>query len=241
MLALPSPHNPGRGFTGALALLAAAAMTYAQAADTNQANFLPERVVSDNTVISQNDPPVEIKLPDSVKYVGSDRFLLTDPKLGDFDACELHVFIDSNDGQTVHKFYWIQFEAYLPGHPELHLTYDSPRHVTIGGLDFYVDTNVSAATNVPKPGSDGAHFYSLLASRGYRHEDHMSVRLVHLVDATKRKELMIIYAESLAPTGYTAAQLADGGTEHAKWAAIAGGLIRRAEQAIVIRPVQPNK
>ena len=35
----------------------------------------------------------------------------------------------------------------------------------------------------------------------------MDVRLVHLLDAEKRKELMIIYGEDLASTGFTAADL----------------------------------
>jgi hypothetical protein len=56
---------------------------------------------------------------------------------------------------------------------------------------------------------------------------------VHL-DATRRKELMIIYSENLAQTGYTALQLKDGGKDHEKWAAIEDGLIRRAEQGITI-------
>ena len=32
------------------------------------------------------------------------------------------------------------------------------------------------------------------------------VRLVHLLDEQKRRELMIIYGENLAPTGFTAAE-----------------------------------
>ena len=35
----------------------------------------------------------------------------------------------------------------------------------------------------------------------------MYVRLVHLLDDQKRKELMIIYGEDLAPTGHTVADL----------------------------------
>lgn len=194
-----------------------------------------ERVVLHNTVISRHDPTVEIKLPGFVHYVGTDRFLLSDPKIGNFDACELYIFVDSDQDRDVRKFYWIQFEGYLPAHPSLHYTYDSPRHATIGGLDFYVDTELSSPTKPPKPGSDGARFRSLLASKGYRRGDMMGVRLVHLVDSMKRKELMIIYGESLAPTGYSAAQLAEGGAEHSKWAAIADGLIQRAEQSISIR------
>lgn len=197
----------------------------------------PERAVVDDTVISSRDPAVEIKLPRSVHYVGSDRFLLTDPQLGDFDDCELYAFVDSDGNRRVRKFYWVQFEGYLPNQPTLHYTYDSPRHTTIGGLDFYVDTGVSSPLKPPKAGSDGAHFYSLLASQGYQRDDMMSVRLVHLIDSTKRRELMIIYAESLAPTGYTAVQLQEGGAEHAKWTAMADGLTRRAVQSLTITSV----
>ena len=195
----------------------------------------PERVVRDHSVISRHDPAAEIKLPDTFRYVGADRFLLTDPSLGDFDDCELHAFVELDNARTIHAFYWVQFEAYLPDHPHLQHTYNSPRHTTIGGLDFYVDTWVSVGTTTPEQGSDEAHFYSLLASHGYRRDDLMSVRLVHL-DPTRRKELMIIYSENLAPTGYTALQLKDGGNnhDHGKWAAIEDRLIRRAEQGIIL-------
>jgi len=105
----------------------------------------------------------------------------------------------------------------------------------IGGLDFYVDAWVSAGTTMPAQGSDEAHLDTLLASHGYRRADLMSVRLVHL-DATKRKELMVIYSENLARTGYTAPQLTHGGKDHSKWAAIEDRLIRRAEHGITIKP-----
>jgi hypothetical protein len=185
-------------------------------------------------VISPRDPEVRITVPSSAHYVGTDRFVLSDPKLGKFDDCELFSFVDSDDGRHVRKFYWIQFEAYLPDHPHLHHTYDSPRHAEISGLDFYVDTWVSPATHPPGPGSDEAHFYALLGSYGYRRGDFISVRLVHLIDA-KRKEVMIIYAESLAGTGFAAAQLATGGSKHAEWTAIEKRLIGRAERSITIR------
>jgi hypothetical protein len=194
----------------------------------------PERTVSDNTVVSQRDPAVSIKLPSSAQYVGADRFLLHDPSLGAFDDCELHAFVESPDGHSVHTLYWVQFEAYMPSQPSLHHTYDSPRHLTIGGLDFYLDTWVSSASKAVNPDSDDGHLEALLASRGYQRADSMSVRLVHLTDATKRKELMIIYTESLAPTGYAAAQLKEDGANRAAWTAIEEGLIRRARQSLTI-------
>jgi hypothetical protein len=192
-----------------------------------------ERFVVGHTVVSRRDPAVSIKLPDSVHYVGSDQFTFSKPELGAFDAAELFAFADAGKDGHIRKYIWVQFEGYLPGHPDLHFTYDSPKHVTIGGLDFYEDIGVTSPKPL-KPGTDSKHFYSLLASHGYQRGDLMWVRLVHLLDATKRKELMIIYAESLAPTGYTARQLDEGGSDHSKWAAIAAALSRRAIQSIQI-------
>jgi hypothetical protein len=192
-----------------------------------------ERLVTNTTVVSRRDPAVEIKLPSSVHYVGSDRFTFSKPELGAFDAAELFAFADAGKDGHIRKYIWVQFEGYLPGHPDLHFTYDSPKHVTIGGLDFYEDIGVASPKPL-KPGSDSKHFYSLLAAHGYKRGDLMWVRLVHLLDDTKRKELMIIYAESLAPTGYTAQQLDQGGSEHSQWAAMAAALSRRAIQSIQI-------
>jgi len=194
----------------------------------------PARFEANNTVVSQRDPALKIKLPNSFHYVGTDRFFLAQPKLGNVEQAELYAFVDAPDGHHVRRYVWIQFEGYLPGHPELHMTYDSPQHVSIGGLDFYQDEGVGFAAHVQKPGSDGDRFYSLLASHGYQRGDLMWVRLVHLLDASKRKELMIIYAESVDGTGFTATQLDKGGAEYSKWAAIADGLARRAEQSIKI-------
>jgi hypothetical protein len=156
-----------------------------------------ERVVLRNTVVSRRDPAVEIKLPAFVHYVGKDAFCSLTPRSETSTLASFMPSSISDQGRRVRKFYWIQFEGYLPAHPDLHYTYDSPRHATIGGLDFYVDTSLSSPTKPPKPGSDGARFYSLLASNGYRRDDLMAVRLVHLVDTMKRKELMIIMPKVL--------------------------------------------
>ncbi len=128
----------------------------------------------------------------------------------------------------------MQFEGYLPSKPDLHHTYDSPRHVTIGGLDFYVDTEVVPSDAKSKPGSDGEHIRSLIRARGYKlPAERISVRLVHLLDA-KRKELMIIYVEDLATTGLPAADLKEGGQARDQWSAIVKGLLERAQKKIAI-------
>jgi hypothetical protein len=52
------------------------------------------------------------------------------------------------------------------------------------------------------------------------------------LDEQKRKELMIIYGEDVAPTGFTTAELLPGGKAYGQWPAIEKGLIERAEKTL---------
>lgn len=193
----------------------------------------PERkVVNNNIVISDHDPKARIELPKSVWYVGVDRFVLQD-----IADCELYAFVEIDDQKNVQRLYWIQFEEYLPSKPELHHQYDSPRHMTIGGFRFYVDTWVKRLNENITAGSDEDHITALILSRGYNLPAGMiSARLVHLLDEQKRKELMIIYSESLKPTGFAAADLKKGGKAENLWLTLEDDLLVRARQQIKIEP-----
>ena len=191
----------------------------------------PERKVEGNVIISARDPEVRIELPKSVTYAGADRWVLYD-----IADCEVHVFIDADAQKNVQRLYWLQFEAYIPSKPELHHTYDSPRHINIGGMDFFVDTWVRPKDAPTRADSDREHVQALIRAKGYKMPaGMMDVRLVHLLDESKRKELMIIYGEDLASTGLTAADLQEGGKAHDRWPAIEKGLIERAQQKIAIK------
>jgi ketosteroid isomerase-like protein len=190
----------------------------------------PERKIDHNAIISERDPKVRIELPGSVQHVGADRWILYE-----IADCELHAFVEADKQKNVQRLYWIQFESYVPSRPELHHEYDSPRHATIGGLDFYVDTWTSSQDDKSKPGSDGEHIRKLIASQGYKMPANaMYVRLVHLLDEAKRKELMIIYSEDLGPTGFSAADLNKGGKAQDQWPALEKDSIERAKQKIVL-------
>lgn len=205
------------------------ALVVAASALAGDALAPPERTVTGNTVTSQRDPKVTLRLPTSAKYCGADRWVLYD-----IADCELHAFVDA-DEQKVKRFYWIQFEQYLATKPDLHHQYDSPRHETIGGLDFYVDTWVRTAAEKSKPGSDGEHFRALVSRNGYKlPPEAMCVRLVHLLDPERRKELMIIYGEDLSSTRLSAHELGKDGRAHDEWPKIEQGLIDRAKKAIVL-------
>jgi hypothetical protein len=192
----------------------------------------PDRIVTGNVLVSERDPKIRIELPKPVHYVGADRFVLYD-----IADCELHAFVEADSDKNVQRLYWVQFEGYLPNKPDLHYTYDSPRHATIGGLDFYIDTSVRNQTDSTTSGSDREHILALIRSKGYKlPAGMMSVRLVHLLDEQKRKELMIIYSEDIAPTGSTATDLKPGGKAHDQWPAIERSLIERAEKSLQIQP-----
>ena len=192
---------------------------------TGASSMFPERKAEGNVLTSERDPKVRIRLPESVQYVGADRWVLYD-----IADCELHAFVEADPEKNVQRLYWVQFEGYLPTKPELAHQYDSPRHVQIGGLDFFVDTWVKSNDARQKPGSDGEHIRALIRAKGYKlPAGMMCVRLVHLLDEQKRKELMIIYGEDVSPTGCTAADLDSGGKAHNdRWPAIEKGLIERA-------------
>ena len=188
----------------------------------------PDRKVSGSSISSTRDPNVEIHLPEAAQYVGADRWTLYD-----IADCELHAFVEADAAKNVQRLYWIQFEGYLPSKPDLAHTYDSPRHTTIGGLDFYVDTWPRADGDETRRGSDREHIEALIRAKGYKMPAGMMyVRLVHLLDEKKRKELMIIYGEDLAATGFTAGDLKEGGKSRDRWPEFERGLITRAETAI---------
>jgi hypothetical protein len=165
-----------------------------------------------------------------VQYVGADRWILYE-----IADCELHAFVEADEQKNVRRLYWIQFEGYVPSRPELHHKYDSPRRATIGGLDFYVDTWTSSPNDKSNPGSDSEHIRRLIASRGYTMPANaMCVRLVHLLDEAKRKELMIIYGEDLEPLGFSAVDVNKGGKAYDQWPTLEKGLIDRAKEKIVL-------
>jgi len=165
-----------------------------------------------------------------VHYVGADRWTLYDVA-----DCELHAFVEADGQKTVQRLYWVQFEGYIPTKPDLKYQYDSPRHRKIGSLDFSVDTVVRANSGQMRAGSDREHIETLIRARGYKMPAGMMyVRLVHLLDEQKRKELMIIYGEELTPTGFTAGDLQEGGKAYGHWPAIANALVERAVKKIAI-------
>jgi hypothetical protein len=190
----------------------------------------PEREVKGNRLISKRDPAITLQVPHSALYLGAERW-----DLYDVADCELHLFVEAYPDKTVKAMYWIQFEAYLPSNEHTY-DYSKDAPLTFAGRPFRKSSSFGPTNNTPRAGGDGERTRQMLARAGYNlPAERMSVRLVHLLDESRRKELMIIYAEDLAPSGYTAAQLLDGKEPRPEWKNIEQGLVERAMKRIKLR------
>jgi hypothetical protein len=183
------------------------------------------RSVKGQVLTSTKTPVVRIEFDQGFKYAGGHSFILYDVA----DA-EQHFFVDADKEGRIKRMYWAQFEGYLPSNTHTY-RYKVNKTASIGGLEFIADAyarNIKA--NPGRPDSDGARARAFLESKGYRmaSDDVLSQRLVHLIDDSKREELMIIYIEDLSGMGLTAADLAEGGRAAVRWGEISNGLLERA-------------
>jgi hypothetical protein len=183
------------------------------------------RTVAGQVLTSKDTPAARIEFDKAFKYVGSQSFVLYSVA-----NAEQHFFVDADKDGRIKRFFWIQFEGYLPSNTHVY-NYQSSKIVRAGGFDFFADSFAwSIAGAEPRPDSDGAKARAFLAAKGFKmaSTEVLGQRLVHLVDEAKRNELMIIYAEDLSGTGLTAADLNEGGSARGRWPEIAQGLLDRA-------------
>jgi len=187
-----------------------------------------QRTVTANVIVSASSPRLRIELPKQARYLGADRWLLYD-----IADCEAHVFVEADAHKVVRRLYWVQFEGYVPGRPDLKYDYGSDPVRRIHGIDFHVRTRSGPTDEPARAGSDTEHVRQLMHAAGYAMPpDMMNVRLVHLLDATERSELMIIYAESASVAGIAGPDLVSGGKGSERWLAVDPAIVQRAAKRI---------
>lgn len=190
------------------------------------------RSVSGNELVSNRDPRVVMRFHADFDYLGGQQFVL----YGVADT-EQYFFAESDENENLKSFFWVQFEAYLPDNSYTYDYDDSPGRLQLGDFDFYVDTEVVASdpNRKQRRGTDGAMMRQFLASKGFTLPlNFLYARLVHLTDATNRKELMVIYIEDLAPQGMTPAELQEGGASADRWPLVENAMLERIRQAMVV-------
>ncbi len=201
-----------------------------------QSNPPMARTVSGRVLKSKDTPAVRIEFDKAFKYAGGHSFVLYNVA-----NAEQHFFVDADKDGNIRRFYWIQFEGYLPTNTHTY-NYKSPKIVNIGGWDFFADAYPrSLKGDTGRPDSDGNRARAFLAGKGFKmaSTEVVSQRLVHMVDETKQSELMIIYLEDLSLLGdakLTAADLGEGGSARAQWPAIAQGVLERAQKYMKLTP-----
>ncbi|HKQ05220.1 MAG TPA: hypothetical protein VJ464_08825 [Blastocatellia bacterium] len=192
----------------------------------------PARKVKGQVLTSPATPAVRLEFGKDFKYVGHQEFILYDVA-----HAEQHFFVDADKDGRIKRFYWVQFEGYLPGNTHTY-RYKSNQTVDIGGLAFFADAAArNMKINVSRPDSDGSRARAFLESKGYRmaSDEMLWQRLVHLVDESRRDELMIIYMEDLTPTGLRASDLWRGGRAESQWDDMAKALLDRAVKSLKLR------
>ena len=175
---------------------------------------VPLREVKGDTLISPADPTASFTFDEAFHYAGGQAIDIL--KVA---GAEQYFFIDAAADHSIRRFYWIQFEHY---YPSITHTYDysgiTQKPVDLGRLAFMGDVRVSPDyfTMDDRPGSDSKAAADFLRARGYKLDGtFVSLRLFHLPDTTKRRELMIIYGEIL-PKGASEKSVTAGITARAQ-------------------------
>ncbi len=172
------------------------------------------RQVSKGTLTSPSDPAASFAIDAAFHYVGGQTIDI----LGVAGA-EQYFFVDAASDHSIRRFVWIQFEHYYPSNTA---TYDYSgmelHPVQLGPMSFVGDirTIPNYFTDDNRAGSDSKATETFLAAHGLGLQGtFVALRLFHLPDSTKRRELMIIYGEVL-PDRAAAEQVRSAITAHAQ-------------------------
>ena len=195
----------------------------------------PAAVVRGHSVIHAPSG-LTVRVPKRATFVGNERFDL----YGVADA-EIEVFVEADKRRRVTKLYWIQFESYWPSKPGYTYDYTGDRREHHWGRTVWINSGPGSTSQAPRPGGDRAHVQAMLERAGYTAPpEMMNVRMIQLLDDPKgtghgRRELMFIYADDLARTGKTLAQLTDAkGENNAAWEPLDKPLVTRAVAAFAV-------
>ena len=183
----------------------------------------PVAEVHDDGLYWRTPPALHIKVPKEARHAGADRWVLFDVA-----EAELHVFVEANAQRVVQRYYWVQFEAFLPSLPDKRYESINQPVVTLAGKPFHVVARAGASAEPAKSGSDLEHVLRLLVRAQYMLPRELAtVRLLHR-RADGRAEVMLIYGENLAESGASLAEVVRNGEYLPAWKPIERAVTDRA-------------
>lgn len=186
--------------------------------------------MADHVLTVRGWPPIAIELDRDLVYVG-ERSL----QLYDVASAEQHVFVEADRDSTVRRLYWFQIEEVLPASDHRYDYSDLPGRVERAGLTFLTDSRFGPAYSLENvdPLGDTAEMLRLLQVSGYHMpEEMMRLRMVAL-DAERRRELLVIYIESLAARGLSVEAFE---RDRSAWREAGADLRERALEGLEIVP-----
>ena len=185
--------------------------------------------VTGNVLSSTGFPPATIRFDEALAYAGVREFVLYGVA-----NTTVHLFVGT-DGRRVSRLYWVQFEGYLPGVDRTYDYSDAESRTPIAGATWFEDAWLwnLADLNV-RPGSDTDHVLAMLRERGLELPPLVAgLRLVQL-DASARRELMIVYLEDVELAGIARASM-----QGSSRPGTVGALRQRALSSMSIGPLRP--
>jgi hypothetical protein len=172
------------------------------------------REVEGGTLISPADPAASLAFNKAFPFAGGQTIDIL--KVA---GAEQYFFIDAAADHSIRRFYWVQFEHYFPDNTySYNYSEIAQKPVALGRLAFTGDVRASPHyfTMDDRPGSDSKAAEVFLRARGFKLDGtFVTLRLFHLPDDSKRKELMIIYGEIL-PAGASQESVKAQITAHAQ-------------------------
>jgi hypothetical protein len=155
--------------------------------------------VANGRIESAMQPEIRLQYDTALTYIGSQRWILYNVA-----QAEQHLFVER--GPTgARRFLWVQFEEYIPSSNGRY-DYSRSAPLTAFGRELRVDKSLfTPPTTESRPESDGAYARRLLREHGVTLPEQMFMeRFIYLPDTTRRRELMVIYAEDAKASAGTA-------------------------------------
>jgi hypothetical protein len=183
-----------------------------------------QRTAENTFLRSEKLPAIAIQIDPAFRYAGSTSFILYE-----IARAEQHHFVVANPERRVERLLWLQFEGYLENNTRTY-KYSGMDTLQLNRFDFLHDAhpmNIDEDYQA-RPTSDSAHVINFLREKGYSLTGDILFHRMVWLDADLRNELMIIYLEPLAPTGFRAAELTEGGPAATEWTAILHALQERS-------------
>jgi hypothetical protein len=183
-----------------------------------------------NRIVSARLPAATLVVSPDLQYAGTQTF-----DLYGVATAEQHFFVEL-DGSRIKRLLWIQYEGYFASNTNTYNYRDST--ITHSGQSWHQRIGASRMPEVEtRPESDGARARAFLRAKGWTvGTDILTERLVWLLDAPPRNELMVIYLEDLGDQGLAAADFSEGGKAKDRWPALAEAFHRRALAAFKLMP-----